>query len=31
MYKDLEISSGAMRVHQHDLLKEKIAEKKIKF
>lgn len=27
MYKDLEISSGAMRVHQHDLLKEKIAEK----
>ena len=27
MYKDLEISSGAMRVHQHDLLREKIAEK----
>ncbi|MCL2115608.1 MAG: aspartate--tRNA(Asn) ligase [Methanobrevibacter sp.] len=27
MYKDLEISSGAMRVHQYDLLKEKIAEK----
>ncbi|MDR0913266.1 MAG: aspartate--tRNA(Asn) ligase [Methanobrevibacter sp.] len=27
MYKDLEISSGAMRIHQHDLLKEKIAEK----
>ncbi|SCG85492.1 aspartate--tRNA(Asn) ligase [Methanobacterium congolense] len=24
MYKDLEISSGAMRVHQHDLLLEKI-------
>lgn len=27
MYKDLEISSGAMRVHQYDLLREKIAEK----
>ena len=27
MYKDLEISSGAMRVHQHELLVEKIAEK----
>jgi aspartyl-tRNA synthetase len=27
MYKNLEISSGAMRVHQHDLLREKIAEK----
>jgi len=27
MYKDLEISSGAMRVHQYDLLVEKIAEK----
>ncbi|MDR2873233.1 MAG: aspartate--tRNA(Asn) ligase [Methanobrevibacter sp.] len=27
MYGDLEISSGAMRVHEHDLLKEKIAEK----
>ena len=27
MYKDLEISSGAMRVHQHDLLVEKIREK----
>jgi aspartyl-tRNA synthetase len=24
MYRDLEISSGAMRVHQHDLLVEKI-------
>ncbi|KZX15096.1 aspartate--tRNA(Asn) ligase [Methanobrevibacter curvatus] len=27
MYKNLEISSGAMRVHQHDLLVEKISEK----
>jgi aspartyl-tRNA synthetase len=27
MYKDIEISSGAMRVHQYDLLKERIAEK----
>ena len=27
MYKNLEISSGAMRVHQHDLLRENIAEK----
>jgi aspartyl-tRNA synthetase len=27
MYKDIEISSGAMRVHQYDLLREKIAEK----
>lgn len=27
MYGNLEISSGAMRIHQHDLLKEKIAEK----
>ncbi|MCC7553857.1 MAG: aspartate--tRNA(Asn) ligase [Methanobacteriaceae archaeon] len=27
MYKDLEISSGATRVHQYDLLVEKIAEK----
>ncbi|MDR0900051.1 MAG: aspartate--tRNA(Asn) ligase [Methanobrevibacter sp.] len=27
MYKNLEISSGAMRVHQHELLREKIAEK----
>ncbi|MGL4669427.1 MAG: aspartate--tRNA(Asn) ligase [Methanobacteriaceae archaeon] len=27
MYKDLEISSGATRVHQYDVLHEKIAEK----
>jgi aspartyl-tRNA synthetase len=27
MYKDIEISSGAMRVHQYDLLVEKITEK----
>ncbi|MDR1820406.1 MAG: aspartate--tRNA(Asn) ligase [Methanobrevibacter sp.] len=27
MYGNLEISSGAMRIHQHDLLKEKIVEK----
>jgi nondiscriminating aspartyl-tRNA synthetase len=27
MYKDLEISSGAMRVHQHDVLVEKIKSK----
>ncbi len=27
MYKDLEISSGAMRVHQHDVLVEKISSK----
>ena len=27
MYKDLEISSGAMRVHNHDLLVEKIKKK----
>jgi aspartyl-tRNA synthetase len=27
MYKDLEISSGAMRIHNHDLLVEKIKSK----
>lgn len=27
MYKDLELSSGATRIHQHDLLVEKITEK----
>jgi aspartyl-tRNA synthetase len=27
MYKDLEISSGATRVHQHDILVEKIKAK----
>ncbi len=27
MYKDLEISSGAMRVHQHDLLVERMKKK----
>jgi aspartyl-tRNA synthetase len=27
MYKDLEISSGAMKIHQHHLILEKMAEK----
>ncbi|KZX12232.1 aspartate--tRNA(Asn) ligase [Methanobrevibacter filiformis] len=27
MYKDIEISSGAMRIHQHEMLVEKITEK----